>query len=193
MLKLTKVIHYNKADEKRKLMIILYTKNLQQFLGIPGDGVGLPQRVNEDALWHGNIFLIQRKKVLQLTHEASRFTIFIHGLTKKDLSTLDAIIVKHLRYHLLHEHVPLFEMKYIDTLSSAFSFFKKPNRSVTGTMNNMKAIYEHIYLSRPNGEDRSITHTINHMLFKIDKEYIYPVEVFKEYMLEASLAREVLE
>lgn len=174
-------------------MIILYTKKLQQFLDIPRNGVALPERVNDDALWHGNIFLIQRKKVLQLTHEASRFTIFIHGLTKKDLANISTIIVKHLRYHLLHEHVPLLEMKYIDDMSSAFSYFKKPNRSVTGTMNNMKAIYEQTYLSRPGIDDKSITHKINHMLFKIDKEYIYPVEVFKEYMLEASLAREILE
>gem|GEM_PF-6404757 len=174
-------------------MIVLYTKKLQQFLQIPGNGVGLPEKINEDALWHGNIFLVQRKKVLQLTHEASRFTIFIHGLTKKDLTNLDTIIVKHLRYHLLHEKVPLFEMKYIDRLSSAFAFFKKPNRSVTSTMNNMKAIYEHIYISQPDTEDKSITHKINHMLFKIDKQYMYPIELFKEYMLEASLAREFLE
>ena len=174
-------------------MIILYTKKLQQFLEIPGNGIALPERVNEDELWHGNIFLIQRKKVLQLTHEASRFTIFIHGLTKKDLVDIDKIILQRLKYHLLHEHVPLFEMKYIDAMSSAFSYFKKPNRSVTGTMNNMKAIYEHTYLSQPNIDDKSITHEINHMLFKIDKEYIYPVEVFKEYMLEASSVREILE
>ena len=44
---------------------------------------------NDDALWHGNIFLVKRKKILQLTHEATRFSIFIHGITKKDLASLN--------------------------------------------------------------------------------------------------------
>jgi len=172
-------------------MIILYTKKLQQYLEIPGNGIALPDFTNPDALWHGNIFLYKRKKVLQLTHEKTRYTIFIHGVTKKDLKNIDELIVKHLRYHILRDMIPLYEMKYIDSMSSAFSFFKKTNRKVLGTMNNMKDIYEHSCLVENSIDDKEFSHSINHMLFQIDGEYKYPFEAFKEYMLEAALIRDI--
>ncbi len=173
-------------------MIILFTKKLREFLEIPAPGAPLPEHTNEDAYWHGNIFLIDRKKVLQLTHEASRFTLFIHGITKKDLKNFDKLVLKHLRYHMLQEQVPLKEMNYADSLSNeAFSYFKKTDRSVLGTMKNMKLIYENAYYSMADFEDKKITHKINHMLFKIDSEYIYPIEVFKEYLLESTIILDV--
>ena len=172
-------------------MIVLYTKKLQEFLEIPGKGVPLPDFSNPDALWHGNIFLLKRKKVLQLTHEKTRYTIFIHGIVKKNLKNIDELIVKHLRYHMLKDMIPLSDMKYIDSMSTAFSFFKKTNRKVLGTMNNMKDIYEHHCLVEDNIDDQKFSHSINQMLFQIDGEYKYPSKAFKEYMLEATLIRSI--
>ncbi|MDF1875998.1 hypothetical protein JHD48_09645 [Sulfurimonas sp. SAG-AH-194-I05] len=173
-------------------MIVLYTKKLQQFLELNdrGTGLPLPDFTNPDALWHGNIFLIDRKKVLQLTHEASRYTIFIHGVTKKDLPQLNQIVLEHLRYHMLKDSIPLKEMTYIDSMSSkSFSYFKKINRSVLGTMKNMKLIYENNYYSNENISDKEITQHINHMLITISGKYVHPVEVFKKYMSEAVAIR----
>jgi len=172
-------------------VIILYTKKLQHFLEITGSGVPLPEFTNPDAYWHGNIFLFQRKKVLQLTHEKTRYTIFIHGIVKKDLKNIDQLILKHLRYHILRDGLSLREMKYIDSMSTVFSFFKKIDRKVLGTMNNMKDVYQHQCLTEGNIDDREFSNSINHMLFQIDSQYKYPVEAFKEYMLEAALIREI--
>jgi len=172
-------------------MIILYTKKLQQFLEIPGGGIPLPEFSNPDACWHGNIFLFQRKKVLQLTHEKSRYTIFIHSITKKDLKNLDKLIVEHLRYHIVKDGVPLNDMKYIDSMSSSFSFFKKTNRKVLGTMNNMRDVYEHQCFSENVIDDKKFSHNINNMLYQIDGVYNYPSKAFKEYMSEATLIREL--
>ncbi len=169
-------------------MIVLYTKNLQKYLEIPGGGVGLPDSVNIDALWHGNIFLHQRKKVLQLTHATTRFTIFIHGITKKDLPNLNGIILEHLRHQMIKEHIPLQDMEYIDSLSNkSFSYFKKPDRKVTGTMNNMKQIYEHHCYTSKEIDDKTFSHKINHMLFTIYDEYQNPADMFKEFMNEARI------
>ncbi len=166
-------------------MIILYTKKLQKYLEIPGNGVGLPEFVNSDALWHGNLFLHQRRNVLQLTHSLTRFTIFIHGITKKDLDNFNTLILEYLRHHMMQEHIPLADMTYIDSLSNeAFSYFKKPDRKVTGTMNNMKQIYEHQCYTSKEIDDKAFSQKINHMLFTIDGRYQEPIDVFKEYMNE---------
>jgi len=168
-------------------MIILYTKKLQDFLHIKGAGIPLPEFVNPDALWHGNIFMIKRKKVLQLTHEATRFSIFIHGITKKDMP-LNELILKHLRHHMLQENIPLFEMKYIDNMSNdGFSYYKKINKQVLGSMRNMKLIYQHHCENNNQIHDKEITQHINRMLVTINNEYVHPVDEFKEYMLTAAL------
>jgi hypothetical protein len=172
-------------------LIILYTKKFQEFLELK---TNLLQEnfINEDAVWHGNIFLIDRKKVLQLTHEASRYTIFIHGITKKDLPQLHKIILEHLRYHMLKDCIPLREMKYIDSMSNeAFSYFKRTNRSVLSTMKNMKLVYESNYYANEPLSDKEISHHINSMIFTIDGEYRHPIKVFKEYMSEAVDIREI--
>ena len=168
-------------------MIILYTKKLQDFLDIKGKGIPLPEFANPDALWHGNIFVVKRKKVLQLTHEATRFTIFIHGISKKDIP-LNELVLKHLRHHMVQEDIPLFEMTYIDDMSNeAFSYYKKINKQVLGTMRNMKLIYEHHCEENDSIDDKAITQHINRMFVTIDGEYVHPIDVFKKYMLEAAL------
>jgi len=69
-----------------------------------------------------------------------------------------------------------------------FSFFKKTNRKVLGTMNN---IYEHNCLVEDMIDDQKFSHSINQMLFQIDGEHKYPSKAFKEYMLEATLIRSI--
>ena len=175
-------------------MIVLYTKNLQKYLEIPGNGVGLPDFINIDALWHGNIFIHQRKKVLHLTHALTRFTIFIHGITKKDLINFNSMVLEHLQHHMIQEHIPLQDMQYINSLSDkSFSYFKKTDRKVTGTMNTMKKTYEHYCYSSQEIDDKIFSHQINHMLFKIDGEYQTPVELFKEFMHEARIVKSNIE
>ena len=168
-------------------VIILYTKKLQDFLNIKGVGIPLPENMNQDAIWYGNIFIIKRKKVLQLTHEVTRFTIFIHGITKKD-NPLNSLILQHLRHHMIKEQIPLFEMKYIDNMSNeSFSYYKKINKQVLGTMRNMKLIYENYCLTNEIIDDHFITQKINTMLVTIHGKYVHPIDEFKEYMLTAAL------
>ena len=169
-------------------MIILYTQNLAKQIGLGNRKIGLPENSNPDALWHGNIFLYKRKKVLHLCHEASRYTIFIHDLKKKDFENLPAIINQHLHYHIIKDKIPLQDAKYILAISENFSYFKKTNRQVLGTMNNMKLIFETKCQMENSIDDKLFSHKINQMLFKMDGEYIHPSEVFKDYFQEATVA-----
>lgn len=174
-------------------MIILYTKNLAKQLDLGNRKIALPESSNPDALWHGNVFLHKRKKVLHLCHEASRYTIFIYDLKKKDFENLPAIINEHLHYHIIKDRIPLKEAKYLLAISKNFSYFKKTNRKVLGTMNNMKIIFETLCQTENNIDDKLFSYKINHMLFQLDGDYIYPSEAFKEFFEEAALARQVYE
>jgi len=174
-------------------VIILYTQNLAKQIGLGNRKIALPESSNSDALWHGNVFLHKRKKVLHLCHEASRYTIFIYNLRKKDFENLPDIINKHINYHIIKDKIPLKEAKYLLAISEKFSYFKKTNRKVLGTMNNMKLIFETLCQTENRIDDKFFSYKINHMLFKIEGEYIYLSEVFKEYFEEAALARQVYE
>lgn len=174
-------------------MIILYTQNLAKQIGLNNRKIALPDSSNPDALWHGNVFLHKRKKVLHLCHEASRYTIFIYDLKKKDFENLPAIINEHLHYHIIQDKIPLKEAKYLLAISENFSYFKRTNRKVLGTMNNMKLIFETLCQTEKNIDDKLFSHKINHMFFKLNKEYIHPSEIFIEFFEEAALARQVYE
>lgn len=163
-------------------MIILYTKNLQQFLGFGNRAIPLPEFSNPDALWHGNIFKYKRKNVLHLCHELSRYTIFINGLTKKDLKNLPEIINEHLSYHILKDQIPLRDATYVVSMLKYFSYYKKTNKKVLGTMANQKQVFEILGDENEVINDKELSHDINHLLIKIDGKYIHSYEAFKEYI-----------
>ena len=172
-------------------MIILPTKKFSDFIGVKQRLAPLPEFANPDACWFGNIIVLNRKKGLLLTHEPTRYSIFIYGLTKKDLKNLHDIIVSHLKYHLFEDKFTLKQMEYLLSISENFSYFKKTDRKVTGTMNNMSAILYHHFKTYENINDKELTKKLNSMLFKINDEYQHPVELMKEYIAESLLIREL--
>jgi hypothetical protein len=162
-------------------MIILPTQNLQKFLHIPGKGVPLPDIANLDALWHGNIFFHKKRKVIHLTHEISRYTIFIYGITQKDLQNLPKIINAHLYYHIIKDQIPQKEARYILDISENFSYFKRTDKKVLGAMNHQKLVFETLCEQEQSINDKGISHKINHMIFSFNGEYYTSSKVFKEY------------
>jgi hypothetical protein len=99
---------------------------------------------------------------------------------------LHEIIVDHLKYHLFEDRFTMKQMNYLLNISENFSYFKKTNRKVTGTMNNMAAIIK----MHDNIDDKRLTKKINTMLFTINDEYQEPLEAMKEYIEESMLIRE---
>lgn len=162
-------------------MIILPTQNLQKFLNIPGKGAPFPDIANPDALWHGNIFLHKKRKVIQLTHEISRYTIFIYGITQKDLQNLPKIINEHLHYHIIKDQIPQKEAKYILDISENFSYFKRADKKVSETMNTQRALFEILFDEKNQINDKLFSYTINHTIVEVMGDYMTPSELFKGY------------
>jgi len=131
--------------------------------------------------------LIDRKKGLLLTHVETKYTIFIYSITKKDLKNLNQIIVKHLKYHLFEDKFTMKQMTYLLSISENFAYFSQTNRGVTATMNSMAAIIK----SQNSIDDKLITKKLNNMLFTINEQYQFPLEVMKEYIEESVLIREL--
>jgi len=152
-------------------MIIQTTKKLQTFLDT--NGIGLPSFANPFACWHGNFLNINRRKAILLTHNMTRYTLLIHGVTKKDLDTLDKIIVKRLREQLMYDEFSIAQIEFILKHSEAFSYFKSSDRTVTGSMIEMAAISQ-MMIERDAADPKIISSKLNDMFKKIDGKYVIP-------------------
>lgn len=76
-------------------MIIQATKKLQDLLNIKADDVPIDEEPLN--LWHGNIFKIGRKNCLLVTHNESYYSVFIYGVTKATMKTIDEPIGAYLQ------------------------------------------------------------------------------------------------
>ena len=67
-------------------MTIQSTKKRQDFIGIKTDNI--PTDEESINLWYGNTFMIGRCKCLLLTYNESYYSLFVYGITKKDIKDL---------------------------------------------------------------------------------------------------------
>jgi len=80
--------------------------------------------------------------------------------------------------------IPIEEARYILDISENFSYFKKTNRSVLGTMNNQRKVFEIMCEEENTINDKLFSYEINKMIFKAeDGEYYHPFESFREYFI----------
>ena len=115
-------------------MIIQATKKLQDFLGIK---VELPSEKDSFSSWHGNIFMIGRKKCLLVTHNESLYSIFIYGVTKKDIKILSQRLEKSLSELLRRDDFTIPQITRMCNSLETINYAKTSDRPVTGNMNDM--------------------------------------------------------
>ncbi len=160
-------------------MIIQTTKKLQTFLGT--NGIPLPEFANPLACWHGNLLTIKRHKALLLTHNMSRYSLFIYGITKKDLPGLPERIRERLKQQLMYDEFSIAQIEIMLSFSEAFSYFKSSDRKVLGIMNDMvRSTTLHIELDEEVNE-RKLSSRINSTPYKIG-DYYYPKDALKEML-----------
>lgn len=164
-------------------MIIQTTKKLQTLLGT--SGIILPSFAEPFSCWHGNILQIKRRKALLLTHNESYYSIFIYGITKKELPLLPKRIQERLKQQLLKDSFTPKEIETILLFSQHFSYFKSSNRKVLGVMNDMAQTIE-IHLSFGENDEASLSSRINTTPYKVNG-YIYPYRALKEMAREMAL------
>ncbi|MGB1290732.1 MAG: DUF6933 domain-containing protein [Pseudoalteromonas sp.] len=94
--------------------------------------------------WHANLLTLQRRNCVLLVHNTTRFPLFMIGLTKKDIVTLDYHFADCLMNTLLKVGANEDHMQAAQALLAPVSICKSNDRSVQGTLNQMSGDIEHM-------------------------------------------------
>lgn len=137
--------------------------------------------------WHANIVTINRRKVLVLMNNETRFPIVINGLLKKDTVNLQSLIYEAIKVALRMEGVSEAVIDKYFALSNDLIFSKTANRSMIAKLNN--TVYEVEFWEEFLNKSTKIQHYISPIVSKMiqsdaQNKGFYP----KERMLD-SLAR----
>ncbi len=94
--------------------------------------------------WHGNVITLQRRNCILLVHDETRFPLFIPCLTKPDFLRLDDLFIDVLMNTLMKCGADHMQLDVIHQHLSPLCIDTDCNRSVQGTMNQMKGDVEHM-------------------------------------------------
>jgi len=159
-------------------MTIQATKKLQDFLGIKT--TDLPTEDERFTLWHGNIFMIGRKKCLLVTHNESLYSIFLYGITKKDIKTLPQTLKKQLTELLRRDEFTLSQIVKMGETMDSVTYTKTSDRSVTGNMNDMIHMLKYYNMTE---DELSLNARTNHTPYARGKFY-FPKDILKRLLEE---------
>lgn len=98
--------------------------------------------------WHGNVLRLFRRKSVLLVNDETRFALFIPGLVKKDFADFDNVFCHHFERTLGYMGANPAQIAQAKLLLGGFSYHKTHNRSVLGTMNDMKFAVEYMLTNR---------------------------------------------
>lgn len=118
--------------------------------GLLPEGIALNDSLTEKILnnplsgWHANLLAIQRRNCILMVHDQTRFPLLLTGLTKKDFEALDYHFADALMNTLLKLGAGEEHMQAAQELLAPVSVAKAFDRSVQGTMNQMKGDLEHL-------------------------------------------------
>jgi len=157
-------------------MTIQATKKLQDFLGIRETEV--PSGEKPMHLWHGNIFMIGRKKCLLLTHNESYYSVFVYGVTKKEMKHLPLIVQKYLQELLRRDDFTLAQiLKMIETIEP-LSFAKTSDRKVQGVMNDMVRMLQYYNMTE---SELDLSEKLNDTPYK-RQGFVFPRDALKSIL-----------
>ncbi|HCG87855.1 MULTISPECIES: hypothetical protein [unclassified Alteromonas] len=130
--------------------------------------------------WHANLITIQRRQCVIAVHDATRFTLFIPCLTKKDFANLDWHLNDVFINTLLKSDMPPELVNAAATNYQPLTFDTNCNRSVQGTMNQVAQEIDYgLYYKNTSVADISpyrYSANLSHRPcgVKGQKEYIWP-------------------
>jgi len=88
--------------------------------------------------WHANLLRIERRKCVLFTHDATLYSVFVPVLTKPDFGHLDEVFTQRLFKALLWEEFPQVQIEKMLDACRTVRFTRSNNRSVLGSMNEMR-------------------------------------------------------
>jgi len=157
-------------------MTIQATKKLQDFLGIRETEI--PSAENPIHLWHGNIFMIGRKKCLLLTHNESYYSVFVYGVTKKEMKHLPLIVEKYLQELLIRDDFTRSQILKMIEIIKPLSFAKISDRKVQGVMNDMVHMLKYYNMTE---SELDLSTKLNDTPYK-RKDFAYPRDALKSIL-----------
>ena len=159
-------------------MIIQATKKLQDMVGVKT--IELPKESDSFISWHGNIFMIGRKKCLLVTHNESLYSIFLYGVTKKEMKNLAEILKSRLAELLRRDDFILPQIVLmLDTLEN-ITYMKTSDRSVVGNMNDMVHMLKYYNMTE---DELALSARVNHTPYSRGK-FCFPRDILKRLMDE---------
>lgn len=132
--------------------------------------------------WHANTFYIERRKYVLVTNDITLFTIFIPALKKPDFQSFHFIFGQQLFKNLLHEKIPQKQIETILSECEDIQYKRTNNRSVLGSMNELKFQLEY-HIGAEGGLARTDIFRLNHQLNRTIMNPIkckHPIEMFME-------------
>ncbi len=154
-------------------MIIQATKKLQDFLGIKT--TDLPLKSEHFDAWHGNVFMIGRKKALLVTHNESLYSVFLYGITKKQIPILFDTICDSLIELMRRDDFTIAEIATMLKSLETLHYAKTSDRSVTGNMNDMVHMLKYYNMTE---SELHLAQKINHTPYQRGKFY-FPRDILK--------------
>ncbi len=94
--------------------------------------------------WHGNLLVLQRRNCILLVHDTTRFPVFMSCLTRPDFANLDRLFVDALVHTLLKCGANARHLDAVQEHVEPLQIDTDCNRSVQGTMNQMKGDFDHM-------------------------------------------------
>ncbi|WP_323639755.1 DUF6933 domain-containing protein [Pectobacterium polonicum] len=100
--------------------------------------------INPLSNWHGNLITLQRRNCVLFVHDATRFPLILPALTKKNFLELNDYFVDALINTLLKCGANERQLNVAQHYLRPLQVDTQCNRSVQGTLNQMKGDVEHI-------------------------------------------------
>ena len=116
-------------------MILQATKKMQDFAGVKTSEV--PDETEQFESWHANLFYLNRKKCLLLTHNESLYSLFLYNVVKKEVPTLIERIKEQLKEQMRRDDFTIAQIAYMLESLGEIRYAKTSDRGVLGLMNDM--------------------------------------------------------
>ena len=168
-------------------MILQATKKVQEFIGIKT--ASIPDASDAFWCWHVNLFFINRKKCLLVTHTRSLYSVFLYGVVKKELPSLAQRIGATLKEQMRRDDFTIAQISYLLENLGEIAYAKTSDRGTLGTMNDMMhAIKLHV-IHNDTTDEQFLSGKVNQTPYS-RHEFAYPKDEFR-HQIEKQMARNV--
>ena len=137
--------------------------------------------------WHANLLRFDRRKCALFTHDATLYSVFVPGLKKPEFEQLDEVFGQRLFKALVWDEFPQTLIERMLDACRAIRFTRSNNRSVLGSMNDIRFQIE-VHTQHDGGLENVDLAELHHRLNRTPFGaigYGYPVERLQEYLTQA--------